>query len=373
MQRILNILLKELHQLKRDRRMLGIAVLAPLFQLIILTYAATLDVKELPIVIYDEDHSSVSRALIQKFTTNEYFQLEAVVESDEAATALIEKGAATIYIRIPQGLEERTLSNEQSPLPIIVDAADANSATIGLNYANVILLRFSAETGSGSENFLAMNGRIVKTEIRNWYNPALKSRYFIAPGILALLIMVITTILTALAIVKEKEIGTLEQLMVTPIKPWELIIGKLLPFGLIGFIDIILALSVLLMILQIPMKGAFLLMVILSIAFSIATLGLGLFVSTIARNQQQAMMTAIFFIMMPMIYLSGFIFPIQNMPKILQTITYAMPLRYYFIIIRGIFLKGTGMAELWDETLIMLFLGCMTLLLSIKLFHKHLD
>jgi ABC-2 type transport system permease protein len=192
------------------------------------------------------------------------------------------------------------------------------------------------------------------------------------PGVLGLLLMVMTLILTSLAIVKEKELGTLEQLIVTPIKPFELILGKLIPYTIIGMIDIILVLLVAGLWFQVPIKGNIILLFLLSCIFLISTLGMGLFVSTISQNQQQAMMAAVFFLMMPMLFLSGFIFPIDNMPQVIQYITYAMPLRYYFIIIRGLFLKGVGLSELWSEALIMLGIGIAIFAFSVSRFQKRL-
>jgi ABC-2 type transport system permease protein len=206
-----------------------------------------------------------------------------------------------------------------------------------------------------------------------WYNPELKSRNFMVPGILAQLLLLMTMLLTSLAIVKEKENGTLEQLIVTPLKPFELVLGKLLPFVLVGFIDIVLVLLVALLLFGIRVQGSLPLLFVLSGVFLLTTLGLGLLISTVSRNQQQAMMTAVFFVMLPMIMLSGFVFPIENMPLPIRWLTYLMPLRYYFVIIRGLFLKGSGLAELWDETLILAGFGVAILGLASLRFRKRLE
>jgi ABC-2 type transport system permease protein len=212
----------------------------------------------------------------------------------------------------------------------------------------------------------------LSAEYRVWYNPELKSRNFMVPGVLGLLLMVMTMLLTSLAIVKEKELGTLEQLVVTPIKPYQLIIGKLAPFFIIGLIDVILVVFFAFLVFNLPVKGSNLLLLILSMVFLMTTMGLGLFISTVSRTQQQAMMTAIFFFMLPMIFFSGFVFPIENMPKIIQFVSYIMPLRYYFVIVRGLFLKGVGIDILWPQALALLVFGSFILGMSVARFHKRL-
>ena len=219
---------------------------------------------------------------------------------------------------------------------------------------------------------LILPARVVP-QIRVWYNPDLKSRNFMVPGVLGLLLMVMTMILTSLAIVKEKELGTLEQLIVTPIRPYQLIIGKLAPFFVIGVIDVVLVILVALLVFALPVKGGILLLIALSIVFLMTTLGLGLFISTISRTQQQAMMTAIFFFMLPMIFFSGFVFPIENMPPVIQGISYLIPLRYYFVIVRGLFLKGVGLDVLWTQAAALLALGTAILSMSVLRFQKRIS
>jgi ABC-2 type transport system permease protein len=219
---------------------------------------------------------------------------------------------------------------------------------------------------------LILPARVVP-QIRVWYNPDLKSRNFMVPGVLGLLLMVMTMILTSLAIVKEKELGTLEQLIVTPIRPYQLIIGKLAPFFVIGVIDVVLVILVALLVFALPVKGGILLLIALSIVFLMTTLGLGLFISTISRTQQQAMMTAIFFFMLPMIFFSGFVFPIENMPPVIQGVSYLIPLRYYFVIVRGLFLKGVGLDVLWTQAAALLALGTAILSMSVLRFQKRIS
>jgi ABC-2 type transport system permease protein len=254
---------------------------------------------------------------------------------------------------------------------LIIDGSDANTANIGLGYAKGVVARFTQTYMKNKK--LPIKVSKVNAEFRSWYNQELKSKFFMIPGVLALLLMIVTMMLTSMVIVKEKEIGTMEQLIVTPIKPIELIAGKLIPFVIVGFIDINLVLCVAYFWFGIPLKGSILLLYLLSGTFILTTLGLGLFISTISKTQQQAMMATNFMFMMPFLYLSGFIFPIENMPKILQYVSYVIPLKYYLIIVRGIFLKGVGFEYLWGDFLVLLIIGIGIFTVSVLRFHKKLE
>lgn len=374
MKTILHIIRKEFLQLRRDPKMFPILFIAPIVQFIFLGYAANLDVKSIPLVVYDMDRSKNSRDFINHYTNSEYFQLIGTCDHMEEINDWIDKGKANMAVLIPVGFEQNLSAGKKTEIQIISDGAESNSATIGLNYATMIALRYSQQILLKKLLLIHSNQiDVIDYQSRIWYNPELKSRYFMIPGILAMLLMVMTMMLTSLGIVKEKEIGTMEQLIVTPIKSYQLILGKLFPFVIIGIIDIIMVITLSILWFNIVIKGSILLLFVLSIAFLLTTLGLGLFISTVSRTQQQAMMTAIFFFMMPMMFFSGFIFPIENMPKIIQYISYFLPLRYYFVIIRGIYLKGTGIMELWDETGALLLFGILIMALSITKFNKKLD
>ncbi|MCF7914002.1 MAG: ABC transporter permease [Spirochaetaceae bacterium] len=373
-----HFLRKEFAQLRRDKKMLPIVFVAPILQLFLLGYAANLDVDMIPMAVLDNDNSVESRRMIDKFVQSGYFSEEVRFLSPELVDEYINQGQIVAALVIPPNFQASLTRGEKVPLQLIVDGADANTATIALNYADIIVSRFSAEIQLEAVHTSArQSGRKTETAIpiavepRVWYNPELKSRNFMVPGILALLLMVTTMILTSLAIVKEKEQGTLEHLNVTPIKPFQLIIGKLAPFALIGMVDVFLVLGATRLLFGLVPVGSVLLLVALSAVFLLSTLGLGLLVSTLSRNQQQAMMSSLFFVMLPMIFLSGFAFPIENMPKIIQYVTYALPLRYYFVIIRGIFLKGAGLSTLWDESLMLLAFGLIVLGISIARFRKQ--
>jgi ABC-2 type transport system permease protein len=322
--------------------MFGISFIAPVLQLIILGYAATFDVSNIPTVVCDFDNSPSSRELIRSFTCTEYFTVVGYFDKTSDIDNQLDDGHASIAIVIPRGFEKKIGAGQSAPLQIIADGTETSTAGIGLSYASIIVSQFSQNILLESfikRGLVTLPAR-VSAEFRVWYNPELKSRNFMVPGVLGLLLMVMTMLLTSLAIVKEKELGTLEQLVVTPIKPYQLIIGKLAPFFIIGVIDVILVVFFASLVFSLPVKGGALLLLFLSLIFLMTTLGLGLFISTISRTQQQAMMTAIFFFMLPMMFFGGFVFPIENMPTIIQ---YVSLLFYHSA--RSVF-KGSGIGYL---------------------------
>jgi ABC-2 type transport system permease protein len=231
---------------------------------------------------------------------------------------------------------------------VVADGTDSNSTTVALGYATSLVGAYAQELIGAAAPAAAPP---IDARIRVWYNPRLESRFFMIPGVLALVLLVVTANLASMAVVREKELGTLEQLNVTPLRRWELIVGKLLPYGLIAMIDVLLVVAVAVGWFQIPLRGSFALLVAMSAIYVFSTLALGLFISTISETQQQAMMTSTFFFLTPMLYLSGFIFPIENMPQVIQPVTYLIPLRYFLVIVRGIFLKGIGLELLWPQAL----------------------
>jgi ABC-2 type transport system permease protein len=376
MKTIWHILVKEFIQLRRDPKLFPILFIVPVFQLMILGYAANLDVNNIPAAVCDLDRTPASRDFLSRFPNSGYFTFERYADRVADLDPLLDKGAVALAIVIPKGFGKDMAAGRTASVQMIADGADSSYATRGLAYAAQIAASYSGEILL--ERLLTAAGGMrqapggIFAEVRVWYNPELKSRNFMVPGVLGLLLMVVTMMLTSLAIVKEKELGTLEQLIVTPIKPWQLIIGKLTPFALIGLVEIALVLVVSILWFGIPVRGSILLLLVLCMVFLLTTLGLGLLVSTISKTQGQAMMTAAFFIMMPMVFLSGFVFPIENMPKAIQAVTYVMPLRYFFIIIRGIFLKGAGLPELWDESLAMGAIGLLILGMAVARFQKKI-
>jgi ABC-2 type transport system permease protein len=376
MKTILHIIKKEFIQFSRDPRMFAMILVAPVVQLIFLGYAATLDVKTVHTAVFDQDKSVESRNYIEKFQSSGYFSFDYYVDNYDKLTDLIDNGKVILGLVIPNNFEKKINSNDPVKVQAIFDGSDGNTASISAGYVQSITINYSQHLIS---DYLDKTGRKIipasniTPETRVWYNPELKTRNFMVPGIVGLLLMIVTLILTSLAIVKEKEIGTMEQLIVTPIKPFQLIVGKLLPFMILGFVSVIIVLSAMTLVFNISVRGSVAFLFISTFVYVLSLLGFGLFVSTISKTQQQAMMLAIFTIMLPMIYLSGFAFPIENMPKIIQYITYIVPLRYFITIIRGVILKGIGLADLWSQLVVLFFMGVGILFLSSLRFRKRLE
>ncbi len=376
METILNIIKKEFLQFRRDPKMFGIILVSPIIQLIFLGYAANFDVNIVHTTVYDMDRSEESRNLLNTFESSGYFSFDNYVNNYEDLQEDLETGETIVGIVIPNDYGDKINKRQPVKIQAIFDGSDGNTASVAAGYVNAIIIEYSQKIflevqRKTGKKILSVNP--LEAETRVWYNPELKTRNFMVPGIVGLLLMMITLILTSLAVVKEKEIGTLEQLIVTPIKPYQLIIGKLVPFAILGFVSVVIVLGAMTIIFNIHVRGSYFFLFVSSFIYILSTLGLGLFVSTISKTQQQAMMLAIFIVMLPMVYLSGFVFPIENMPKIIQIITYIIPLKYFMIIIRGIILKGIGFAELWQDGLILLLMGMIILYLSSLRFSKRLE
>lgn len=375
MRSIALIVKKEILQLRRDRRMMPILFLSPIIQLLLLGYAANLDVRDIPTVICDFDRSAASRDFTARILQSGYFTLLAEVGRTADLDPLFESGRAAMGFVLPRGFSEDLEAGRPVRVQLVVDGAESQSAVIGMSYAAQIAARYSRSLlfeKIDRRNSIGLRTAGVEAKLRIWYNPELKSRNFFVPGVLALVLMVMTMMLTSMGIVRERELGTLEQLIVTPIRPWQLILGKLLPFVGVGLIDTFLVVGVAGLWFHVPVRGNVFLLLGLCLVFMLTTLGLGLFISTVSRNQQQAMLTAVFF-MIPMILLSGFVFPIENMPLLIRALTAFVPLRYFFVIVRGIFLKGSGFGLLWDEAAVLLVFGIVTLGTSVLRFRKRLE
>ncbi len=375
MSTIMLIVMKELRQLFRDKRLRFMAIAAPIIQLTVLGYAAVTDVKYVPLVVCDYDRSSISRGLVDRFLNSGYFELAGAVDTADGVDNYIEHGAAELALVIPADFSEKTLLRQTAQLQVIADGTDGNSANIALAYATMIVNSHSQDV---LQDILDKNPQSVLPprivpEIRVWHNASLKSRNYMVPGVLAFVLMLITMSMTSMAIVREREIGTMEQLLVTPIRPWQLLFGKLIPYILIGMIDVTLALLVAVFWFHVPLRGSVGLLYLCSGLFVLTMLGLGLFVSTVARTQQQALMIAQFGFFIPFIYFSGFVFPIENMPVLIQKITYFVPLRYFMEIIRGIFLKGVGINILWPQMLALVAFGITIFTLAVLRFRRTIE
>lgn len=375
MRAILSMVWKEFLQIRRDRRLFPVLFVSPILQLLLLGYAANLDVRNIPSVVCDQDHSAASRAFVDKFLNSGYFSIAARVERLGDIDRFLDEGRASMAFVVPRGFGDDLAGGRQTRVMIIVDGAESQTATIGVNYATMIASRYAQ--GLVLERFEKLKGSgirptLVNAQVRVWYNPELHSRNFMIPGVLGLILMIMTISLASMGIVREKEAGTMEQLIVTPIRPYQLIVGKLLPFVLIGLVE---AMFVTLMArywFVVPIRGSVPSLFLVCLAFMLATLGFGLFISTISRTQQQAMFTTVFFIM-PMILLGGFVFPIENTPPFFQAVSHLVPTRYFFIMIRGIMLRGAGWPEIWDQAALLVALGTVILALSIARFKKRLD
>jgi ABC-2 type transport system permease protein len=362
MTRVIHLMRKEVLELRQDPRLFGIVVMAPIIQLTVLGYAATTDVKDVPVVIVDADRSVRSRELVTRFDASENFTVVDLLGSTRDIDPWLETGRAWMALSIPAGYGNLIERGETAALQVVADGTDSNSTNVALSYARVLVAGYAQDLLA--ERAREAPERLVNAVIRVWFNPDLESRDFMIPGIVALLLLVITTNLSAMAIVREKELGTLEQLNVTPLARWELIVGKLVPYGAIGMLDVVLVLIVAIFWFEVPMRGSITLLFAMSAVYLLSTLGLGLFISTVSATQQQAMMTTTFFFLTPMIYLSGFIFPIDNMPDWIQPVTYLIPLRYFLVILRGIFLKGAGLDVFWPQALALLGWGLAMLTLA---------
>jgi ABC-2 type transport system permease protein len=364
MQRLRFLVWKEFLELRLNPRLFGVVVVAPIIQLTLLGYAATTDIKDVPLVVADGDRSARSRELVSRFEGSTNFNLVATVTTVAEIEPYLERGIAWLALSVPAGYGAALEQHAPATIQVVADGSDANSTTVALGHATSLIAGYAQELVAASQPASAA-APPIEARIRVWYNPRLESRFFMIPGVLALVLLVVTANLAAMAVVREKELGTLEQLNVTPLRRSELIVGKLLPYGLIAMVDVLLVVAVAVGWFQIPLRGSLLLLLSMSLVYVLSTLALGLFISTISDTQQQAMMTSTFFFLTPMIYLSGFIFPIENMPAIIQKATYLIPLRYYLVIVRGIFLKGIGLDLLWPQAVALAAWGTGMLALAV--------
>ncbi|MFH0953073.1 MAG: ABC transporter permease [Verrucomicrobiota bacterium] len=376
MKRIKVLVIKELKQIRRDRTLFGILIIAPLIQLTIMGFAVTTDLRQISLAVRDQDRSYQSREYVRTVASSGYFQTTMLTGAEGGDGDLLVEGRAGLLLVIPRGFGQKLVGGRPSQVQVLVDGADSNFAVQGLNYLQKATRLYSQRLVQVVADELARRGvrlPAVVSETRAWYNPELLSRFFTVPALMGLLLMVTTMVVSSMALVKEREEGTMEQVLVTPLRSSEVIAGKLLPFVVIGFIEVTLALAVIFLVFRVPLRGSLLLLYLCSGLFLLTTLGLGTFVSTLVKTQQQAMMLAAFFVMMPFVLLSGFIFPVENMPVPIRWIAHMIPLKYYLIIVRGIFLKGTGWAELWPDAAILLVWGVGILSLAVMKFHKRLD
>ena len=365
---------KELIQALRDKRMRFTLIIPPLFQLIVFGYAANLDVKHIQTAVRDLDQSADSRDLIGRFRSSRYFDIVSYPVTPKEVRDLIDQRKVILSIEIPNDFSRKLKKGDTATVQIIVDGTDSNTTLIALGYTGQILSEYTTAVLVKRLNQAGVTGfeeAGVQVEHRAWFNPNLESRIFYVPAVIALIAFLVPIILTSQAIVREREIGTLEQIMVTPIRSWELMVGKTLPFALMGLLDMIGIALVGVFWFEVPFQGNPLVLFLGSVLFLMSSVSVGLFISTISSTQQQAQISTFFFTL-PAVNLSGFAFPIESMPQWVQYLTYANPLRYFLVIIRGVFLKGNGLDILWPQMLALAVLGGFMLLLSSLRFRKRL-
>jgi len=368
---ILLLLKKELLQISRDKRILPMLIIAPVIQLVLLGYAATFDIKNIPIIMCDLDQSERSRELSRAFTTSGYFRIVKNTMDMNEADGMLLSNSARMILTIPRGFERDILRMQSPAVSLVVDGTDTMTAAAGTGYARMIFLDSLARSAS---TIMSPGAAVpnLKPELRIWYNQEMKSSFFMVPAIFAILLSLVAMAIPSMAIVKEKELGTIEQIYVSPIKPYQLIAGKMFPFVIISFVNVIIVTAVAYFWFGVPFRGSILNLFIAVSLFLLSTLGLALLISTIVSTQQQAMMISIFFIMLPSILLSGFAFPVDNIPITIRPISYILPVTYLINILRGLLLRGATFGDLAYNYLALAVLGTAILSLSILKFRKTL-
>jgi len=375
--RIRSLIVKEFLQLRRDRRLFGMLLIAPMIQLVVLGFAANTDIRQISLAVRDYDRTRASREYVQTLSASDYFvptYLEGPPRSDGEQLV---SGRAGLILVIPEGFARSLDRGEAAQVQVLVDGSDSNFAARGLGYLQKATLLYSEHrvkllAGSVAGAAVAKLPSVAFAS-RAWYNPELTSRNYMVPGVMGVLLLVTTMVVTSMALVKEREQGTMEQLIVTPLRARELVAGKLMPFMVVGFAEVTLTLPVILLVFGIMPRGNILTLYGIAGLFLMSTLGLGLLISTLARTQQQAMMISAFFVMLPFVLLSGFVFPVANMPPVIRAVARLMPLKYFLTAVRGIFLKGNGWRDLWREATFLAAAGPLILGLAVARFRKRLD
>lgn len=372
--RLKAMLIKEFIQVFRDPRMRIVLFVLPVLQTVIFGYAVNMDVRNIPTAILDRDNSSESRQLAATMTSSGYFKITNHISSDSEAQALLDRGTVRVVLNVEHGFSQRLQRGETVPLQVLLDGSDSNTAGVIMGYLARLTTDYNISMQSDySLRHLGQTLSIGRVELasRAWFNSNLASPPFYVPAVITNILFIITMLLSSMAIVREKELRTIEQVIVTPIRKGEFILGKTLPFVLIGYIDVILISLVGMLVFDVPLRGSLWLLFFATTLFLMSSLGIGLLISTVSQTQQQAMMSA-FFIIFPTMLLSGFAFPIENMPQPVQWLTLLNPLRFYLVIIRGIFLKGIGIAVLWQQLAALTLLGVSLLGIAVLRFRKTL-
>ncbi len=365
--RIIAIVQKEFLHIIRDPRSLVIVFLLPVIMVLLYGYAITFDIKEIRLGILDEDRTQASRQLIQRLTSSNYFKITEELQSrNEIEEGMLQRRFIAALV-IPLDYAKKLKTELQTQAQFIVDGANSNNATVAINYARSFLMTYSLE----------MNTQIIGVPLelqpRIWFNPDMKSVNFIVPGLVAVIMMLICALLTSITITRERESGTMEQILVSPIRPYEIIFGKIIPYVILALMDAIIIIICSRLIFGVPFRGNPLLLLLFCVFFVYASLSLGVFISARVKTQQVAMMLAMLTTLLPAIMLSGFIFPIRSLPTVLQIISYLVPAKYFLIIIRGIMLKGIGFSYFHQPAIYLLAFGTVLLLASVNRFKTNLE
>jgi len=375
--RIIAVTKKEFLHAFRDKRMLVIIFALPVVMLMLYGYALTFDIRNIPTVIMDKDNKPLTRDIIRRFSGSGYFKIVGAAEDFKDEESYLLSGKARMAINFEDGFSSKVLSGEKAPLQVIVDGADANTAVISMGYLNSILQEYSkkllvkvfASSGlSSADDLIPIDARP-----RVLYNPELRSMHFLIPGLISFILMILAAMIISLTVVSEKTRGTMEQLISTSITPFELMIGKMVPYIAIGLGDVLLCVIVGVFVFGVHIQGSLLLLFLESLLFLFGSMGLGLAISTTAKRQEDALLMSSMVTFLPSMLLSGFVFPIDSMPRVIQWVTYLVPARYFINILRGIFLKGIGLEYLWPDTLLLSMFAVLMLTISAKRFKKRLE
>jgi len=373
--RIRHIIIKEFIQVLRDKKLRFFLIVPPLVQLLTYGYVVNFDIKRVAVAVFDESRTMESRQLIDRFTSNDWFNVKYYVNSQKELLHLVDRGDITMALWFQWDFATRMRQGKSGRLQVIVDATDSNAALIVSRYAGTVIADYNQQQlnqrlARQGQAWAAQSGLALEMEPRAWFNPNLVSRYSMVPGVIAMVVLLVSLMLTALSVVREKEIGTMEQILVTPIRPIELMLGKTIPFVIISLIEVAMVTALGILWFEVPFRGSFLVLLLGTMAFLFNSVGLGLLISTVSSTQQQAMMAGNLFLT-PAILLSGLIFPIANMPAFFQYLTYLNPLMYFVIVTQGIFLKGAGLVLLWPQITAMTVLGMGMLGLAVARFKVH--
>ena len=375
LRRLVAVARKEFIHVLRDKRALAIAILLPMIMLMIFGYALTLDLDRVPLAILDQSRTPQSRELVARFEGSRYFSVVQRAGSEREVEAAINRGEAMLGLVVPLDFGRRVASERKTQVQVLADGSDANTTTLALAYAETIVRGYSQEVLVMKVRRLTGKAPALPMELRPrvWFNTDMESKIFIVPGLIAVIMMLITALLTSLTVAREWETGTMEQLISTPVRPPELILGKLAPYFVIGMVDMLLSVLAGRFLFEVPIRGSLVLLFCVSAVFLVGALALGIFISTLAKTQLLASQAAFVATFLPAFLLSGFMFDIGNMPRPLQVMTNLIPARHFVTVLRGLYLKGTGLAELWPQCLLLVAFAALMLLLAIRTFKKRLD